>query len=113
MTHPEQIEVRYAREEDMIAPMHFFKRAFLSFVLVGPLFALGAWSVNPATGKQSFTAFMSEEKEKEVGASEHPKIVEQFGGVYEDANLGFTLPVLAPSWRNFLNCQTWDRPSPF
>ena len=73
----------------MIAPMHFFKRAFLSFVLVGPLFALGACSVNPATGKQSFTAFMSEEKEKEVGASEHPKIVEQFGGVYEYSNLGF------------------------
>ena len=32
---------------------------------------------------------MFEEKEKEVGATENPKIVEQFGGVYEDANLGF------------------------
>jgi hypothetical protein len=97
----------------MIAPTRYFKRPFLYLALVVPLLAVGACSVNPATGKQSFTAFMSEEKEKEVGATENPKIVEQFGGVYEDANLGFTLPVLAPSWRNFLNCQTWDRPSPF
>jgi len=73
----------------MITPMHYFKKAFLSLVLIGPMLVLGACSVNPATGKKSFTAFMSEEKEKQVGASEHPKIIEQFGGVYEDSNLGF------------------------
>jgi predicted Zn-dependent protease len=56
-------------------------------MLVLPLLALGACSANPATGKQSFTAFMSEKKEKKIGATKHPKIVEQYGGVYEDVNL--------------------------
>lgn len=69
--------------------MRFFKKLIFPVVLMAPLLALGACSVNPATGKQSFTAFMSPEKEKEVGASEHPKILEQFSGVYDDADLGF------------------------
>ncbi len=44
-------------------------------------------TTNKATGEQSFTAFMSEEDEKKVGAEEHPKILEQFGGEYGDARL--------------------------
>ena len=63
-------------------------RSFFSMVLLLPLLAvLGACSANPATGKQSFTAFMSPEKELQVGAEEHPKMVEQFGGVYGDKAL--------------------------
>ena len=49
--------------------------------------ALAGCSVNPATGGQSFTAFMSPAEEQRVGAREHPRIVEQFGGAYEDANV--------------------------
>lgn len=49
--------------------------------------ALGACSVNPATGKQSFTGFMSPEKELQVGAEEHPKMIKQFGGVWSDRAL--------------------------
>src|SRR5210317_815757 len=45
---------------------------------------LTACSVNPATGERDFTAFMSPEKEVEVGREQHPKIIEQFGGVYDD-----------------------------
>jgi predicted Zn-dependent protease len=73
----------------MMFPMRYYKKSCLPLVLVLPLLALGACSTNPATGEQSFTAFMSEKKEKEVGATEHPKILKQFGGVYEDAKLGF------------------------
>jgi predicted Zn-dependent protease len=69
--------------------MDTMKRFFLSLVLTVPLLAVGACSVNPATGKQSFTAFMSPEKEKEVGETEHPKILEQFNGAYDDPDLGF------------------------
>lgn len=64
----------------------YFKQFFttsLTFLLL----ALGACSTNPATGKKSFTAFMSIEKEKEVGAREHPRIVERFGGIYRDDKL--------------------------
>lgn len=55
-------------------------------MLLGAL-ALGACSANPATGKQSFTGFMSPEKEIQVGAEEHPKILQQFGGIYDDREL--------------------------
>lgn len=50
--------------------------------LVPALLMLGACSVNPATGKQSFTGLMSPQKEAQVGADEHPKMVEQFGGAF-------------------------------
>jgi len=65
------------------------KKFLIAVALTGPLLGVSACSVNPATGKQSFTAFMSPEKEKEVGAKEHPKIIEQFGGVYDVPALGF------------------------
>lgn len=42
--------------------------------------------VNPATGKSEFTA-MSPEKELAVGKEQHPKILQQFGGTYSDAEL--------------------------
>ena len=49
---------------------------------------LSACTVNPATGKQSFTAFMSPEREKEIGRQEHDKILDQFGGAYDDPEIG-------------------------
>jgi predicted Zn-dependent protease len=54
--------------------------------LVPALLMLGACSVNPATGKQSFTGLMSPQKEAQVGAEEHPKMVAQFGGVYDQGD---------------------------
>ena len=52
------------------------------------LYGLGGCSTNPATGEQSFTAFMSEKKEAEIGAEEHPKILKELGGAYDDTELG-------------------------
>jgi predicted Zn-dependent protease len=45
---------------------------------------LGACSTNPATGERQFASFMSPEKEKQVGAQEHEKILKQFGGIYKN-----------------------------
>ena len=42
---------------------------------------------NPATGENSFTGFMSKEKESKVGRKEHPKILKQFGGEYFKGSL--------------------------
>ena len=56
-------------------------------LLTLPLLALAACTTNPATGKQSFTAFMSQEDELRVGREEHPKMVKEFGGAYGDAKL--------------------------
>ena len=44
-------------------------------------------STNKATGGQSFTAFMSEEEERRVGAEEHPKIMKEFGGAHGSLRL--------------------------
>jgi predicted Zn-dependent protease len=49
--------------------------------------ALGGCTTNPATGSQSFTAFMSPEKEVEVGRDEHPKILKHYGGELDDPKL--------------------------
>ena len=52
------------------------------FTLILPLLSVAACSTNPATGEQSFTAFMSEQDEIRVGAEEHPKILKEMGGTY-------------------------------
>ena len=46
---------------------------------------LGGCTLNPATGEESFTGFMSPADEAALGKGEHPKIIERFGGVYADA----------------------------
>jgi predicted Zn-dependent protease len=53
-------------------------------VLLGLSSGLGGCSTNPATGAPTFTAFMSESDELKVGREEHPKIIAEFGGVYDD-----------------------------
>ena len=63
------------------------KRRFSILFVLPALLMLGACSTNPATGEQSFTAFMSPEKEIQVGAEEHPKMLKQFGGAYGDRGL--------------------------
>ena len=68
--------------------MSLLSKLFLAILLMTSSFGLAGCSTNPATGRQSFTAFMSEEKEAEVGAEEHPKILGQFGGAYDDIDVG-------------------------
>ena len=43
--------------------------------LLASLIFSAACSTNPATGKQSFTAFMSRGDEIRIGAEEHPKLI--------------------------------------
>mgnify|MGYP000157993777 CR=1 FL=1 len=62
-------------------------RLFGIFVLCLSLLGVAACTVNPATGKKSFTTFMSQEQEIRVGQSEHPKILQSFGGAYDDREL--------------------------
>ena len=63
------------------------KRFLGALVLILPLPGLAGCSVNPATGEESFTAFMSRADEMEVGAREHPKILKQHGGAYGSQRL--------------------------
>ena len=47
----------------------------------------GCLGTNPATGRQSFTGVLSTEDDASIGAQEHPKMLEAFGGAYENARL--------------------------
>ena len=58
----------------------------LALATAAPLLLSGC-SVNPATGEEQFTAFLSPDEERRVGAQEHPKLVEAFGGLYDDPAL--------------------------
>ncbi|WP_193172835.1 M48 family metalloprotease [Nisaea nitritireducens] len=57
----------------------------LAVATAAPL--LSGCSTNPATGEQSFTAFMSPEQERQVGREQDPLIKQEFGGAYDDAEL--------------------------
>lgn len=48
---------------------------------------LASCTTNPATGKSEFTPFMSQSQEAQIGLQEHPKLLEQFGGQYDDAGV--------------------------
>lgn len=61
-------------------------KSFITALLIG-VFVTSGCSTNRATGEQSFTAFMSEEDEARIGAEEHPKMLQAFGGTYDDAAL--------------------------
>jgi len=63
------------------------RRLAATFLIVAAALGLGGCTVNPATGERSFTAFMSPAEELRVGAQEHPKLVKQFGGRYDDPEL--------------------------
>ena len=56
-------------------------------IILATVLLLPACSTNPATGEQQFTGLMSPQQEASVGASEHEKIVKEYGGVYNHAGL--------------------------
>jgi predicted Zn-dependent protease len=56
----------------------------VAIALLGASFALGGCAQNQATGRSQFTAFVSAEDEARIGREEHPKILEQFGGAYNN-----------------------------
>ena len=69
----------------MLSPQ--FRRLGAAIALLFLMSGIAACSVNPATGERRFTAFMSPEDEKRIGADEHPKIIKQFGGAYDEVQV--------------------------
>jgi predicted Zn-dependent protease len=65
------------------------RRLRLAVVLgvVAAALATTGCSTNPATGRSSFTGFMSASDEMKVGSDEHPKILQEFGGEYPEENV--------------------------
>ena len=52
------------------------------------LFGLASCAVNSSTGSMQFVPLMSEAEEARVGAETHPKIIQAYGGVYDNDALG-------------------------
>lgn len=60
---------------------------FKLLVILGLAGALASCSTNPATGERQFAALMPPGQEASVGAQEHEKIIQQFGGLVSDSRL--------------------------
>ena len=67
--------------------MKFRRRTVIALAWLLPV-AVACTSVNPATGDENFTLFMSPAQEARIGAEEHSKILDRFGGVYDDPKIG-------------------------
>ncbi|HEY7688803.1 MAG TPA: M48 family metalloprotease, partial [Dongiaceae bacterium] len=63
-------------------------------------------STNPATGESTFTGFLSEEGEQEIGRENHPKVLAEFGGAYQNQELQSYIASLGT-----LLARTSDRPN--
>lgn len=63
-----------------------YRRLLAAAAMVGLAAATAGCSTNPATGKQD-VVFMSQSDEKRVGDENHPKVLKQFGGAYDDPEL--------------------------
>ena len=62
-------------------------RVILAFALIFGALSVAGCTTNPATGGQDFTPFMSPAQEIAIGKAEHPRILQQFGGAYNDPDL--------------------------
>ena len=65
--------------------MAISRRHFCGLAAGGLFAGLGGCSVNPATGERNLI-LVNPSEEKQIGLREHPKILAQFGGVYDDPN---------------------------
>ncbi len=65
------------------------KKLFSSALpLVSAGLVLAACTTNPATGERQIAPLMSSAQEAKAGAEAHPKILEAYGGAYDDEKLG-------------------------
>ena len=61
--------------------------------LFGVIASTAGCSVNPATGNSDFIV-LSEAREHKIGQDEHPKIIKEFGGVYEERDISAYVAVI-------------------
>jgi len=63
------------------------KNKILNFLIFFSIFfSTSSCVVTPSSGQREIS-LMSEEDEKAIGKTEHPKIIKQFGGIYQNDTL--------------------------
>lgn len=65
----------------------YYKVIFSSILYLVPLVILGACTTNLATGEKQFTPFMPASAEAQIGATEHEKIIKEYGGTIKNSAL--------------------------
>ena len=63
------------------------RKLLLGIGLCASVALLSGCETNPATGQSMLTLGTSIPDEQRIGAQEHPKVVREFGGVYDDPNV--------------------------
>ena len=70
-----------------------FLQVAVRIYLFGVMASTAGCAVNPATGQSDFIV-ISEARERRIGQSEHPKIIKEFGGVYEEREISAYVVVI-------------------
>lgn len=60
---------------------------FAAFVGLSAAAGLSGCAQNAATGRSQFTAFVSPEEESKIGREQHPQVLAEFGGAYDNPRL--------------------------
>lgn len=66
--------------------MDLTRRHFCGMTCSTLALGAGGCAVNPATGRSGLM-LVSSDQERKIGAEEHPKVIKEFGGIYNDARL--------------------------
>jgi len=77
---------RGAARKPMRTSLHALRVACAALAVLSTAL-LAACATSPATGERIFTGGMSESQESQIGAEQHPLILQEFGGAYQDAEL--------------------------
>lgn len=62
-------------------------RILTASAMLASMVVLSGCETSPATGESFFTGGLTKDKEASLGAQEHEKILQQFGGAYDDPEL--------------------------
>ena len=61
-------------------------KIFIFLIFISIFFTTSSCVVTPSSGQREIS-LMSKEDEKDIGKTEHPKIIKQFGGIYQNDTL--------------------------
>jgi predicted Zn-dependent protease len=71
----------------MIEKTRFRAGLFAAFVCFSAAIGLVGCAQNAATGRNQFTAFVPPEEEAKIGREQHPQVLAEFGGAYDNPRL--------------------------